>query len=113
MTYAQPSDSELLVRLSAGFDPRSGYSMRTQTYDVTFVAVFPEGIDTSTSQINSELQIFGETHLRHARTGERLPALVKSDIEGLSEELSETFKTYKSLITSNIGSSADKLEYCN
>jgi hypothetical protein len=96
VTYTQPNDSSLMIRLGAPFDARSGYAMRARTYDVTFVMTFAKDCydallalqaqkktEKSGSSFPATLSMYLEAGLRHARTGESLPQMSDAELAAL------------------------------
>lgn len=88
VTYSQPDDESLSVRLAAPFNSKSGYETRARTYDVMFVVVF----DQIPAGSESKFTIFAESTFRHARTGKALPPITERDISKLASAVESEWK---------------------
>jgi len=84
VTLSQTSRQNLVVKISAGFDPEHKYSMRERTYDVSFVVAMPRIILSDEDGVEASIKLDNE--FTNIYTGKALPAIASSDLKNLVKQ---------------------------
>jgi len=100
LTLSQTSRRDLVIKVSAGFDPEHKYSMRQRTYDVSFVVAMPRNLLKEEEGLETLIRVDNE--FTNTKTGKTLPDIDTGTLSGLA-------KVYNSVATE----SKDSAESCS